>query len=73
MWKKRAARYHDKWGPTVLCLLLLICVGVNFAMKMGGTKKHPGIIPLPGKGKLGGGAGAELEGVNGYGRWSGIH
>lgn len=31
--KRRAARYHDRYGPTVLCLGLLIAVTVNFGLK----------------------------------------
>jgi len=27
--KRRAVRYHDKWGPTVLCGMLLVSVALN--------------------------------------------
>ncbi|KAF8477603.1 VTC domain-containing protein [Kalaharituber pfeilii] len=27
--KRRAVRYHDKWGPTILCVMLLVSVGLN--------------------------------------------
>ena len=31
--KKRAVEYHDKWGPTFLCLGLLIAVGISFGYR----------------------------------------
>ena len=31
---RRAARYHDKWGPTILCIMLLCAVIVNFVFKI---------------------------------------
>jgi uncharacterized membrane protein YidH (DUF202 family) len=31
--KHRAVRYDDRLGPTVLCGLLLVAVGVNFTMR----------------------------------------
>lgn len=31
--KRRAARYHDRYGPTVLCIGLLIAVAVNFGLR----------------------------------------
>ena len=27
--KRRAVRYHDKWGPTVLCVMLGVSVALN--------------------------------------------
>lgn len=34
--KRRASvsRYYDKWGPTLLCLMLLAAVAINFAFKI---------------------------------------
>lgn len=36
--KRKAISYHDKWGPSVLCLMLVACVGVavGFRFKYGG-------------------------------------
>jgi len=31
--KRRAVRYDDRLGPTVLCLLLFIAVGANFVLR----------------------------------------
>lgn len=31
---RRAAQYHDKWGPTILCIMLLCAVIVNFVVKI---------------------------------------
>ena len=31
---RRSVRYHDKWGPTVLCLGLLVAVAVNFGLRV---------------------------------------
>jgi len=46
--------YHEKWGPTVLCVGLFVAVFVNFVLKVkdgtyadfprdggGGSIKHP--------------------------------
>jgi uncharacterized membrane protein YidH (DUF202 family) len=33
--KRRAVRYHDKYGPTALCGLLLVAVGLNFWFRYG--------------------------------------
>ncbi|KAI6866939.1 SPX-domain-containing protein [Hortaea werneckii] len=30
---RRAVDYHDKWGPSVLCFLLLIAVAISFAYR----------------------------------------
>ncbi|EPS35620.1 hypothetical protein H072_10997 [Dactylellina haptotyla CBS 200.50] len=69
MKKRRAARYHDAWGPTVLCVLMLICMGVNFGVKS--VHGGKGVIPIPSKPPH------ETPLVhnmgNGYGRWSGIN
>jgi hypothetical protein len=27
--KRRAIRYHDRWGPSVLCVALLVAVALN--------------------------------------------
>ena len=32
--KRRAARYYDKYGPTVLCFLLVVAVAVNFGQRI---------------------------------------
>ena len=32
--ERRAARYHDKWGPSVLCVAFLGAIVVNFAYKV---------------------------------------
>lgn len=32
--KRRATRYYDKYGPTVLCLLLILAVAVNFGQRV---------------------------------------
>ncbi|KAK6540657.1 vacuolar transporter chaperone [Orbilia ellipsospora] len=74
MTKRRAVRYHDAWGPTILCVLMLICVGINFGLKS--VKGGKGVIPLPGKGGAGPGPTSTpvIANVgNGYGRWSGIN
>jgi vacuolar transporter chaperone complex subunit 4 len=31
---RRVARYHDKWGPSVLCISLLVAVIANFALEL---------------------------------------
>ena len=31
--KKRAVNYHDKWGPSVLCLGLVTAVAVSFGYR----------------------------------------
>jgi hypothetical protein len=30
---RKAARFYDKWGPTVLCVSLLIAVALNFGFE----------------------------------------
>ena len=35
--ERRAVRYHDRWGPTGLCVGLLGAVIVNFAVRFGGS------------------------------------
>ncbi|KAH8153368.1 uncharacterized protein LAJ45_02180 [Morchella importuna] len=37
--KRRAVRYHDKYGPTGLCFLLFIAVALNFYFRYGESKK----------------------------------
>ena len=32
---RRAVRYHDKWGPTFLCLGLLAAVAISFGVRIG--------------------------------------
>ena len=32
---RRAVRYHDRWGPSVLCVGLLVAVAVNFGVRLG--------------------------------------
>ena len=34
--ERRAVRYHDKVGPTVLCGGLLVAVAINFGLRLGG-------------------------------------
>ena len=34
--ERRAARYYDKWGPTVLCLGLAAAVGISFGVRVTG-------------------------------------
>lgn len=36
--KRRAVRYHDKWGPTVLCGMLLVSVGLNMWFNVAGKR-----------------------------------
>ena len=33
--KRRAVTFHDKWGPTVLCVGMVVSVGVNFGLRFG--------------------------------------
>ena len=32
---RRAVRYHDRWGPSVLCIGLFAAVAVNFGIRLG--------------------------------------
>lgn len=32
--RRRAVTYHDKWGPTLLCLGLLAAIGVSFGFRL---------------------------------------
>ena len=32
--QRRAVSYHDKWGPTMLCLALIACVAVAFGYRL---------------------------------------
>ena len=32
--KRRAVNYHDKWGPSVLCIGLVVAVGVSFGFRV---------------------------------------
>jgi uncharacterized membrane protein YidH (DUF202 family) len=36
MRSRRAVRYHEKYGPTVLCVLMVVAVAVNFVGAFGG-------------------------------------
>jgi hypothetical protein len=38
--KRRAVRYDDRIGPTVLCSLLFIAVAVNFGMRFASLDKE---------------------------------
>jgi len=38
--KRRAVRYDDRVGPTVLCGLLLIAVATNFGMRLESVEKE---------------------------------
>lgn len=31
--KRKAISYHDKWGPSVLCIMLVICVCIAVIMR----------------------------------------
>jgi uncharacterized membrane protein YidH (DUF202 family) len=41
--KRRAVVYHDKWGPSVLCIMLLAAVMVNVGLRLGGGGKGVGL------------------------------
>ncbi|KAH7064366.1 VTC domain-containing protein [Paraphoma chrysanthemicola] len=47
--ERRAVTYHDKWGPTLLCLGLFLAVSVSFGYRFG-------------KGGIGGGLKGDLKG-----------
>jgi len=64
---RRAVKYHDKWGPTALCALLVVCVAINFGLKMGGVGER--LLAKMGRIE---GEGWKDGGVNGYGRWTGM-
>ena len=32
---RRAVRYHDKWGPSLLCLGLVVAVAISFGVRVG--------------------------------------
>jgi len=36
---RRAVTYHDRWGPSILCLGLLVAVGINLGLRFGGAGK----------------------------------
>ena len=38
--KRRAVRYDDRLGPTILCGLLLIAVSTNFGMRYLNAEKE---------------------------------
>lgn len=40
---RRAVSYHDKWGPTMLCLILLAAVMINVGLRFGGGGKGVGL------------------------------
>ncbi|KAF2722297.1 SPX-domain-containing protein [Polychaeton citri CBS 116435] len=49
--KRRAINYHDKWGPTLLCVGLLVAVAVSFGFRFsyggsGGLKDGSGLKGL---------------------------
>ena len=33
--ERRGVRYHDRWGPSVLCMGLLVALAVNFGIRLG--------------------------------------
>lgn len=33
--KRRAVTYYDRWGPSVLCVGLLLAVGLTFGLRLG--------------------------------------
>lgn len=35
--QRRAVRYHDRVGPTVLCVGLFVAVAINFGLRLGGS------------------------------------
>jgi len=39
---RRAVTYHDRWGPSILCLGLLAAVGINLGLRFGGMGKGIG-------------------------------
>jgi uncharacterized membrane protein YidH (DUF202 family) len=39
---RRAARYHEKYGPTILCGLMVVAVAVNFVGALNGQVRTPG-------------------------------
>jgi hypothetical protein len=41
--QRRAVVYHDKWGPSVLCIMLLAAVMVNVGLRFGGGGKGVGL------------------------------
>ena len=40
---RRAVTYHDRWGPSLLCLCLLAAVGINLGLRFGGAGKGTGL------------------------------
>jgi hypothetical protein len=50
--ERRAVVYHDKWGPTLLCLGLLAAVAVSFGYRLG-KGGYDGGLKGDLKGKLG--------------------
>lgn len=32
--EKKAARYHDKWGPSLLCGCLFVAIALNFVFEL---------------------------------------
>ena len=50
--ERRAVVYHDKWGPTLLCLGLLCAVAVSFGYRLG-NGGYDGGLKGDLKGKLG--------------------
>ncbi|KAF3045014.1 vacuolar transporter chaperone [Didymella heteroderae] len=50
--ERRAVVYHDKWGPTLLCLGLLVAVAISFGYRLG-KGGYDGGLKGDLKGKLG--------------------
>ncbi|KAL8687296.1 MAG: hypothetical protein Q9218_006489 [Villophora microphyllina] len=44
--RRRAVRYHDPYGPTVLCIMLGVAVLVNFGVVFGGKRDTEGVYIL---------------------------
>ena len=45
--KRRAVRYDDRLGPTVLCGLLFIAVATNFGMRLQAVEKEGEGVVVP--------------------------
>lgn len=40
---RKAVTYHDKWGPSFLCIGLLAAVAVNIGLRFGGLGDGSGL------------------------------
>lgn len=40
---RRAGRWYDKWGPSALCVALLVAVAVSFGVRLGSGKREGGL------------------------------